>query len=781
MPHHSTLSKLYAAVDRVWVKIAAHFDERNVDHNYLVLDSRIAMKPFVCFAFFCAGISVCCPVPGQQVSGQAANWAAFRGDGSSVTTHFGLPTNWGDEKNISWKLDLPGYGQSSPVIWGHRVFATTMQGATKEIPTIVCAHLGNGKEIWKREYQSTLKIKASDYVTRSSPTPAVDGNHVYAFFESGELVATDHDGNPKWQRSLVDEYGPFKGNHGVGSSLAISNDSIFVLVAHDGPSYLLAVNKNTGENIWKTDLDPKVSWNSPVVAGNQVIVSMNGSVRSFSVDSGKPVWSVDKVEGNTVASATVHKNVAFIGSSARENNFAVEFDATGKSQESKVVWRNGEVTSSFGSPLFYEGCVYYVNKKGVAYCVDAATGKTKWNKRLNGSSWASPIGVRGKVYFFSKEGVTDVLEVGDEPNIVATNKLSIESRIYGVAVSTNRLVIRTGSKLICVGGESNVATESKGPVEDENSDDSDAALTLPDCPAKVTSFGAAVCNGYLYVYGGNMGGAHSYSSEGQNGTFRRIQLKPNSQWESLGEVPKRQGLALVAHNGKLYRIGGFEATNAKGEDQVLVSRNDFSVYDPDSGKWTDLIPLPEPRSSFDAVVAGDMLYVIGGWALQEDGSESKWHETAWRINLCQTNLKWESTPKPPGLRRANSVAEIDGKIYSMGGLNDDGDISADTFVFDPETNKWSDAPAVPGETMDGFGSSSFNVGGRLILSTFSGQVLQLSKDGKQWDQIHELEPGRFFHRLVAIDNQRFLILGGTSHKGGKQPSVVVLNRENPSE
>ncbi len=695
------------------------------------------------------------------------SWPAFRGTGNSQTSAANLPTTWSDGENIAWTTELPGYGQSSPVIWSDKIFVTTMQGDMKEVPTVVCASLATGKTIWKKEFESTQKVKASDYVTRSSPTPVVDADRLYSFFESGELISTDHDGNVLWQRALVDEYGEYKGNHGVGSSLAINEEFVFVLAAHEGPSYLLAVNKSTGENAWKTELAPKVSWNSPVVSGNQILLSISGSIRGFDTKTGKQIWSVDDVEGNTVASPTVVGDVAFIGSSERTNNFAVRFDPSGKSKTTERVWTTDEATSSFGSPLYHDEHVYFVNKQGVAFVVDAETGKTTWKNRISGSCWASPIAAGDKVYFFTKDGATDVYTAGAEPKLIGSNKLTVKDRIYGVAVADGHFVIRTGTRLICVANQEDSQDAKKQVAE---------KLSLPDCPVAVTSFGAAVCDGYLYVYGGNIGNAHTYSEEGQNNQFRRVKLENGSQWESLSEVPRRQGNALVSYKNKVYRIGGFEARNKLDEDdEEIVSTKDFAVYDPATSQWTELVPLPEPRSSFDAVVAGDMLYVVGGWSLDGDRDDSEWLGTAWQMDLNKDKLEWTSIPAPPELR-ANSLAELNGKIYLIGGMGDDARPTQSVLVFDAKSKKWTDGPVLPGMSMDGFGNSSFNVGGDVLVSTFGGQIIRLAKDGKSWDNIGQLEPGRFFHRLVAIDNNRFAILGGTSAKSEKQTSVLVLDR-----
>ena len=395
---------------------------------------------------------------------QEDTWPAFRGNGDSQTSAANLPVEWSETKNIAWRTELPGYGQSSPVVWSNRAFVTTMQGDMKQTPTILCVDLQDGKTLWKKEFSGTQEVKASDYVTRSSPTPAVDGDRCYAFFESGDLIATNHDGDVQWQRSLVDEFGEFKGNHGIGSSLAITDQFIMILVAHEGPSYLLAVHKATGKTAWKTDLDENVSWSSPMIADNVVLLSVSGTVQGFDTASGKRLWSIDDVAGNTVASATIHGDLAIIGSSERSQNFAVRFDPSGKTGETEVVWKTDEATSSFASPLYHDGQVFFVSKQGVAFAVDAESGELTWKERLSGSCWASPIAAGDTIYFFTKDGPTDVYSTGPEPTLIQTNHLEIKDRIYGVAVAGDRFIVRTGTSLICLAN----ATDSK--TEDDSTD-----------------------------------------------------------------------------------------------------------------------------------------------------------------------------------------------------------------------------------------------------------------------------------------------------------------------
>jgi N-acetylneuraminic acid mutarotase len=296
----------------------------------------------------------------------------------------------------------------------------------------------------------------------------------------------------------------------------------------------------------------------------------------------------------------------------------------------------------------------------------------------------------------------------------------------------------------------------------------------PPLPELVTSFGGAILGDSLYVYGGHTGRAHAYWDEAQARTLRRLDLKTGKAWEELGKGPGLQGLALVAHGGKLYRLGGFLAKNRKGEEQNLWSQADVAQYDPATREWTSLSPLPEPRSSFDAAVLGDKLYVIGGWQMSGD-AESHWHTTAYELDLAAKDASWKALPEPPFQRRALSVAAHDGKIYVLGGMQREGGPTTRVDVFDPERQEWSQGPSLHGEPMDGFGSAAFATGGRLYVSTYSGKLQRLSEDGKSWDVIQQLDRARFFHRMLPLSETQLLIVGGASMEIGKFEEVDVID------
>ncbi len=295
---------------------------------------------------------------------------------------------------------------------------------------------------------------------------------------------------------------------------------------------------------------------------------------------------------------------------------------------------------------------------------------------------------------------------------------------------------------------------------------------LAPLSAPVTAFGAAILDGSLYVYGGHLGTTHKYSSDQQANKLLRLNLAKPGQWETVGEGPRRTGLAMVAHKGTLYRIGGWEARNAAGEKQQLFSSRDFARFDFKSGAWQELTPLPRGRSSHDAAMLGDMLYVVGGWELKGDG-DGEWHDTALVCDLSQAQPQWKEIAKPPFVIRALAVAATGGKIYAVGGMDDGNDTTTAMHVYDPNSNQWSKAPAMPGQNMDGFGMSAFGTSRGLFASCRTGEVQQFDPAINGWISLGKLNHPRMSHRLLAIDDQHLVVVGGVS-RGGKVTAVESL-------
>lgn len=381
-------------------------------------------------------------------------WPAFRGTGDSVTEAKELPLKWSATENVAWTAELPGFGQSSPVVWKDKVFVTSVEGEFKDTLHVLCFDLATGKQLWKKTFPGAIKVKVSEYVSKGAPTPIATADRVYALFESGDLIALDHAGKELWTRSLVKDFGDFAGQHGLGTSPVLAGDAVLVLVAQAKAPYLLAVDAATGKDRWRTEDTFGSSWSSPTVlkTGDALtaLVSSNGLAAGFDVKTGKRLWQVDGLKGNTVASPTVFGDLMLVGSSDKTSQMVVRLDPE-VAADKRVAWRSTGPSSSFGSPLVYQGLAYTVNREGVAVCLDAKTGKEHWDNRLPGSCWASPVGGAGRVYFFTRDGVCVVAKAGTEYEELAQNKLPIKGKVYGVAAVEGAFVVRTDSALARVG------------------------------------------------------------------------------------------------------------------------------------------------------------------------------------------------------------------------------------------------------------------------------------------------------------------------------------------
>ena len=212
----------------------------------------------------------------------ATRWPGFRGGrDTNVSRAARLPLTWSDA-SVTWRVTAPGFGQSSPVIWDDTVFLTSLEGAMKETIFITAIGLDDGAERWRRTCDAAEAFEWNDYVSKGAPTPAVDGERLYALFDSGDLLALTHDGKTVWRRRLGAEYGSVVGNHGVGNSVLLTDRAVVVvLLTRRTYSYLLAVDPATGETLWKADREPGVAWSTPVLApgGEEIVVSASGRDR----------------------------------------------------------------------------------------------------------------------------------------------------------------------------------------------------------------------------------------------------------------------------------------------------------------------------------------------------------------------------------------------------------------------------------------------------------------------------------------------------------------------
>lgn len=299
-------------------------------------------------------------------------------------------------------------------------------------------------------------------------------------------------------------------------------------------------------------------------------------------------------------------------------------------------------------------------------------------------------------------------------------------------------------------------------------------MVLPELPQGIASFGAAKLGDDVYVYSGHTGKTHWYSHETTSKGFYRISFSSGGKWQPLPMERPAQGLALVATETELFRIGGMHAVNEPGQAHDLHSLSDVAAFHPDVKTWRRVPDMPEPRSSHRAAVHGDRLYVFGGWSLH-GGEDGVWLDHGLVMDLKNEAAGWKTVTQPEPVR-ALEVIEFQGRIWLIGGLTPDGEISRKIHLFDPSKDSWSIGPDVPGMPSNGNGIAAAVAGDSLVVAGMDGKVYQLATDGTSWTESARLSASRIHHRLIG-DTDRILVIAGASRAGHlKSAEFVALQK-----
>jgi len=415
-------------------------------------------------------------------------WPTWRGpDATGVAPKGNPPLTWSETKNIKWKVKLPGQGTSSPVIWGDRIFFLTAietdkkgspaaqsaaQGGGGRRPfhggrpptnvykfDIVCLDRKTGKLLWQKTAREELPHEGhhSNYGGFASYSPVTDGKYVWASFGSRGVHCYDIDGNHKWSR----DFGKMtiKMMFGEGSSPALAGDAVIVVIDHEDDSFIYALNKKTGEIIWKKDRDETTSWATPVttsVNGRiQVITSATGLIRAYDLQTGELLWQCSGQTGNVIPSPVVGFGKVFCTSGFRGSALqAIELGRTGDlSGSDAITWQVNEATPYVPSPLLYGDKIYVCSvNRAVISCYQAQTGKANFVKqRLEGMGeiFASPVGAADRVYFVGKNGKTQVIKLSEKLQVLATNTLD-DKFDCSAAIVGNELFLKGKEHLYCI-------------------------------------------------------------------------------------------------------------------------------------------------------------------------------------------------------------------------------------------------------------------------------------------------------------------------------------------
>ncbi len=264
-----------------------------------------------------------------------------------------------------------------------------------------------------------------------------------------------------------------------------------------------------------------------------------------------------------------------------------------------------------------------------------------------------------------------------------------------------------------------------------------ATVAVEALPRGVASFGATRVGDWLYVYSGHTGKTHVYSKDDMLPGFYRVSVTKGGAWESLPFPEPAQGVSLIADDKLVYRMGGMQARNEKGADADLYSLDSVAAFDPATKVWTELPKMPTPRSSHRAAVVGNKLYVFGGWSIV-GGETGDWMKEGLVLDLANLDQGWKKLPQPAE-RRALDVVAARGKIWMIGGLTPDDEVSDEVHVFDIETEKWELGPKLPGPLPIGNGIAAIASKDDVFISGMDGKSIssmQKQVVGPKWASCH---------------------------------------------
>lgn len=420
-----------------------------------------------------------------------ADWARFRGPNGSGVSEAAVPVEFGIDKNMKWKVDLPGRGVSSPIIVGDKIFVTCYSGYGGDLGSdmsklkrhLVCVDRKSGKILWDKSVAgdpsedkwSGMGVPVHGY---ASQTPTSDGKHVFVFYGKSGVLAYDMDGNKKWQADVGKESGSKR--WGSSSSLVLYKDTVIVTASDESES-LVGLDAATGNEKWKKTAGGLGGiWGTPALAegpnGTEVVLAVPNEIWGFAAETGKFRWYAKGNEGAN-HSVIVADGIVYSLGGGRGGSNGIAVKAGGKGEVKDLVWEN-RASGRFASALHYDGRIYSLTT-GIITAFNAADGEKIFEKRLpqasggassggrqgggrsggggrggfGGQQYASPIVAGGKLYILTNSGQVHVSDAADEFKVIATNDLSFDTSgfLATPAASDGQLVIRSNSTLYCIG------------------------------------------------------------------------------------------------------------------------------------------------------------------------------------------------------------------------------------------------------------------------------------------------------------------------------------------
>ncbi len=408
------------------------------------------------------------------------NWPQWRGPAANgISEEKGFPVEWGPERNVLWKAELPGLGTSTPIVWDDSVFLTSQigdgptEGRSQDFPDSGKARKSgqsgkvqfvvhafartDGHRLWDYKMDAEGNLPATHTKHNlASPSCVTDGTLLYAWFGNGQLVALTPTGKLAWSRHIGKEYAPFEVLWGHGSSPVLYHDTLILLCEHPGGGYLLALDKVTGKQRWRADRGKdRRSYCTPFLVtgakGDELVINTSDRVEAVDPRNGLLLWYAGEPNRVPVPSPVYHDGVLY----ASRGNFgspymAIRPGGRGDVTPTHVKWEVKAGAPYVSSLLYYDGLIYMATENGIVSCIDPVDGKTIWKDRFGGVFTASPVAAEGHIYLVNEDGDAFVLGAGREKKTIARNHIP-ERTLASPALSHGQIFLRTDEHLIAIG------------------------------------------------------------------------------------------------------------------------------------------------------------------------------------------------------------------------------------------------------------------------------------------------------------------------------------------
>ncbi len=378
-----------------------------------------------------------------------SNSPSFRGPGSNGTvSQQGFPTSWNgvSGKNIKWKTALPLPGYNSPVVWNDKIFLSGANAAKREV---YCFDLNDGKILWRSVVDkiagsSATAPKVNNETGFAAPTLTTDGRRVYAVFANGDLVAIDMQGKLVWTKNL----GLPKNHYGHSSSLIMYHDLLIVQFDQSGSAYVMALSAKTGEQVWKTSRNVKISWSSPILVNTgkqmETILVAEPFVISYNPATGSELWRYDCISGEVGPSLAYADGVVF-----SVNDYS-KLAAVQVGASPRLLWESDEYLSDIPSPLATAKYLFLPTSYGMMVCYDAKTGTKYWEHDFTTPTYSSPMLADGNIFQLDKKGVMHIFK-SDKTYISVDESPLGEGSVCTPAFVKEKIIIRGDKNLYCIG------------------------------------------------------------------------------------------------------------------------------------------------------------------------------------------------------------------------------------------------------------------------------------------------------------------------------------------